>query len=66
MFEVMRNNVVISKHKTRSSAERNMNRLMKKESVQQSDKNKIYGFIGWNNRIYATGIYHVKHVKEEK
>jgi len=64
MFEVIRNNVVISKHHTRSAAEKNMNRLMKKESIQQSKQNAIYGFIGWDNRINSTGIYHVKYKKE--
>jgi len=46
MFEVIRNNVVISRHKTRSAAEKNMNRLMKKESSDQSAQNKLYGFLG--------------------
>lgn len=60
MFEVVRNNVVISRHKTRSAAEKNMNRLMKKESSDQSAKNELYGFLGWENRIFATGIYCVR------
>lgn len=60
MFEVVRNNLVISRHKTRNAAEKNMNRLMKKESSDQSAQNKLYGFLGWENKIYATGIYSVR------
>jgi len=60
MFEVIRNNIVISRHKTRNAAEKNMNRLMKKESSDQSAQNKLYGFLGWEHRISTTGIYYVR------
>lgn len=63
MFEVVRNNLVISRHKTRSAAEKNMNRLMKKESSDQSAKNELYGFIGWEYRIPTTGVYCVREAR---
>lgn len=63
MFEVIRNNLVISRHKTRSAAERNMKRLMKKESSDQSDKNSLYEFIGWAYRIPTTGVYCVREAR---
>jgi hypothetical protein len=63
MFEVVRNNLVISRHKTRSAAEKNMNRLMKKESSDQSAKNELYGFIGWEYRISTTGVYCVREAR---
>jgi len=63
MFEVVRNNLVVSKHKTRSAAEKAMNRLMKKESQDQSSKNNLYAFIGWEYRIPTTGIYFVREAR---
>jgi len=63
MFEVVRNNLVISRHKTRAAAEKNMDRLMKKESSDQSVKNELYSFIGWEYRIPTTGVYHVREVR---
>ena len=63
MFEVVRNNIVISRHKTRSAAVKNMDRLMKKESLDQSAKNSLYAFIGWEYRIPTTGIYCVREAR---
>ena len=63
MFEVVRNNIVVSKHKTRSAAEKNMDRLMKKETKEQSSKNSLYEFIGWEYRIPTTGIYCVREAR---
>jgi hypothetical protein len=60
MFEVVRNEIVISRHKTRSAAEKKMNQLMKKESSEQSAKNSLYAFIGWEYRIPTTGVYCVR------
>lgn len=61
MYEVVRNNKVISKHKSRKLAEKSMCRAMKKESELLSQKNNMYSFIGWNDKTtYTTGVYYVR------
>lgn len=63
MYEVVRNNIVISKHRSRNNAQRVMNSLMKKESRDLSIRNDLYSFIGWNSRITTTGVYCVRKIK---
>lgn len=61
-FEVVRNNnVVVSRHKSRQLAERALQKVMKKESIEINQRNSLYSFIGWDdNTIKTTGIYHVR------
>ena len=60
-YEVVRNNKVLSKHKTKEIAVRAMNKAMKKESELLSKQNSTYNFIGWSDKtVYSTGMYHVR------
>lgn len=60
MFEVVRDNEVISRHKTREAVERVMKCMMNREVREIDERNVIYDLLGWDCKVRIAGMYYIR------